>query len=208
VRHPLAGNARGVRVEQAVFQVLAGVPVFLGPVADDVAVPVHVFAPDFGHQFGAAPAAGLVHVPGHFHHRNVAELAVLDELVGGVVVGGAAALRTHLHDLAGFFHGLEGDAGVFHGFGKGLFHVHVLAHPHGVGQVQGVLEVGRADDDGVRILLFVEFVVVAGFEELLGQPAFFLQVGFGLVAAAAPDVGHGHDFEVHPLGVVHEAGQQ
>jgi len=49
-----------------------------------------------------------------------------------------------------------------------------------------VLEIGGADDDGLDVLVVVEFVVVAGQGHLLAGK--FGDVGGAFVAAAAPDV--------------------
>ena len=42
---------------------------------EQIALPVRVLFLQQRHNVGPAPAAGLVHVPGHLHHHDVAELA-------------------------------------------------------------------------------------------------------------------------------------
>ena len=151
-----------------------------------ITFPVGVFLLEKRNDVGTAPAARLVHVPGHFDHHDVAELAGLNVLGGFLIAGRGAALGADLNDFAGLFDGGEKLAGVGHGVRDGLFDVGIAAGVHGFSAVQGVLEVGGGDDDGVDILARIQLVVVADgvgtvSAELLDKVGAF-------VAAAAPDV--------------------
>ena len=92
-------DAGGVGPEETVFQVLPGIPGFERPV-HQVALPVGVCLFDGRSKLRQAPAAGLVDVPGHFHHDDIAEITRFDVLIGGVVIFAAASLRTYLNDDA------------------------------------------------------------------------------------------------------------
>src|SRR5665213_658087 len=199
MHEPLVGNAGGVRPEQAKLEVLASVERYLGTV-HQIALPVGVFFLQQRDDIGAAPAAGLVDVPGHLDHDDVAKLAGLDVLRRALVAGRAAALRSYLDDLSGLVDGGAEEAGVVHGVGGRLFYVGIAAGVDGLGAVARVLEVGRRDEHGVDILAGVELVVVADGRD--GVAADFLNVGGALFAAAVPDVGDGDELEVHVFGVL------
>src|SRR5207244_3264020 len=74
VDHPLVGNSRGVRPEQAELEMFASVEAFARTI-DQEALPVGVRFAELRHQLGTAPAPWLVHVPRHFDGNNVAKLA-------------------------------------------------------------------------------------------------------------------------------------
>jgi hypothetical protein len=111
-----------------------------------------------------------------------------------VVVGAAAALRANLHNLLRGLDGFQGCAVVFHGFGEGLFAVHVAACFHGLNGVQRVLEVGGAHKNGVHDLLVVHLFVVAVGHHVV--PHLLFPSGGALFPSSLPDVGHAHQVEV------------
>jgi hypothetical protein len=78
-----------------------------------------------------------------------------------MIAGRGAALGSDLDDLAGLVDGGAELAGVFHGVRGGLLDVGVAAGVDGFNAVQGVLEVGGGDEDGIDIFAGVELVVVA-----------------------------------------------
>src|SRR5665213_1588295 len=199
MHEPLVGNARGIGPEQAELEVLASVEWDLGTV-HQVPLPVGVFFLQQWDDVGAAPASGLVDVPCHFHHDDVAELAGLDVLRRALIAGRAAALRSYLDDLAGLVNSRAEEAGVVHGVGRGLFDVGVAAGVDGFCAVARVLEVGGGDEDGVDVLAGVELVVVAHGGD--GVATDFLDVGCAFFAAAVPDVGDSDELEVHVFGVL------
>ncbi len=97
-------------------------------------------------------------------------------------------------------------AGVVHGVRGGLFDVGIAAGFDGFDPVQGVLEVGGGDEDGVDILAGVELVVVADGIDF--EAADFLDVASTLFAAAVPDVGDGDELEVHLFRMLAESGDE
>src|SRR3989441_12483851 len=105
VHHPLVRDAGRIRPEQAILEVLARIPRLVGEIREK-ALPVGVLLLDRGDELRAAPASRLVHVPSHLGHDDVAELARPDELVGDLVVLGAAALRADLHDAVRLLDGV------------------------------------------------------------------------------------------------------
>ena len=160
VDEPLVGNAGGVGPEEAELEVLARVEGLVGTV-EQIALPVGVLFLEQRDDVGAAPAAGLVDVPCHLDHDDVAELAGLDVFGGLLIAGRGAALRADLDDLAGLVDGGAEVAGVVHGVGGGLFDVGVAAGVDGFDAVPRVLEVGGGDEDRVDVFAGVELVVVA-----------------------------------------------
>src|ERR1035437_1292805 len=204
VGEPLIGNARGVRPEQAELKVLARIEWLVGAVEQE-ALPVGVLFFQKRHNIGATPAAGLIDVPCHLDHDDVAELAGLDVLGGFHIGGRGAALGSDLDNFAGLFDGGEEVAGVFHGVRGGLFDVGVAAGVDRFDAVLRVLEIGRGDDDGIHVFAGVEFVVVADLID--GITAELLDKGSAFFTAAVPDVGDGHDLEVHILGMLLKGGK-
>src|SRR5256885_16490773 len=97
MHHPLIGYARRVRPEQAVLEVLARIPGFIREIREK-ALPVGILLLDGRDELGPAPPPGLVHVPGHLGHDDIAELSRSDEVIGDLVVLVTAPLRAYLHD--------------------------------------------------------------------------------------------------------------
>ena len=157
-----------------------------------------------GHDVGTAPAAGLVDVPAHLDHDDVAELAGLDVLCGLDVGGGGAALGADGDDLFGAFDGGEEVARVGHGVRGGLFYVCVAAGLDGLDAVAGVLEVGGGDEDGVDVVAGVEGLVVGDHVDLASGG--LLDRGDGPFARELPDVGDSDQLEVQVLLVGGEGG--
>src|SRR6185437_12827574 len=156
------------------------------------------------HVLGATPAAGLVDVPCHLHHDDVAELAGLDVLGGLDVRRRRPALRAHGDHLLRAFDGLEEGAGIVHAVRGRLFHVGVAAGLHRFNAVPRVLEVGSGNEDGVNVLARVERIVVDhGIDLVAGELG---EVFGALLALQLPDVGDGDQLEVQVLGVGHEGG--
>src|SRR5439155_11418280 len=91
VHHPLVRDARRVRPEEAILEVLARIP-RLGGQVDEEPLPVRVLLLERGDELRAPPAARLVDVPRHLGHDDVAELPRPEVLAGHLVVGRAAAL--------------------------------------------------------------------------------------------------------------------
>jgi hypothetical protein len=151
VDQPLVGNAGGVGPEEAELKVLAGIEGLVGAV-EQIALPVGVLLLEEGHNVGTTPAPGLVDVPAHLDHDDVAELAGLDVFGGLLIAGRGAALGADLHDFAGLVDGGAEGAGIGHGVGGGLFHVGIAAGVDGFYAVLGVLEVSGGDEDGIDIL--------------------------------------------------------
>ena len=200
---PLVGDAGGVGPEEAELKILARVELVLDD-SEAVAVPVGVFLLERGHDGWTAPAAGLVDVPAHLDHDDVAELAGLDVLASLDVGGRGAALGADGDDLLGAFDGLEEGARVGHGVRGGLFDVGVAAGLDRLDAVAGVLEVGGGDEDGVDVVAGVEGLVVDdGVDGIAGE---LLDVGRAIFAAHLPDVGDGDDLEVEFLGGGQEGG--
>ncbi len=201
VDQPLVGDAGGVRPEQAELKVLARVEL----VRDDahaVALPVGVFLLEQRNDVRAAPAAGLVDVPTHLDHDDVAELAGLDEVARGLVAGGGAPLGADGDDLVGAFDRLEEVPRVVHAVRGGLLHVGVAAGLDGLHPVARMLEVGGGDEDGVDVVARVQLVVVAHHIDLASGELF--DRSRCLFPSQAPDVRDGYQLEIHGLLVGHK----
>src|SRR5438132_7479083 len=97
MHHPLIGYARRVRPEQAVLEILARIPGFIREIREK-ALPVGILLLDGRDELRPAPPPGLVHVPGHLGHYDVAELSRSDEGICDLVVLGTAPLRVDLAD--------------------------------------------------------------------------------------------------------------
>ena len=146
---------------------------------------------------------------------ELAEPAALEERLGGVVGGAAAALGADLEDrargearVALRVHRVEQHVGGIHVLGHRLLAVGVLAGVDGVRRMLGVLEVGRGDDHGVDVLrLLVKLHVAAVGGHLVAERLF--KAGNGILhEALLPEVGDGDHVEVERLHVRLEAGQQ
>src|SRR5271170_8162828 len=98
VHKPLIGNPRGVRPEEAELKILASVERLVGTV-HQLALPVRVFFLQKWHDIRTPPPAGLIHVPAHLDHYDVAELSGLDIFGCLLISRCAATLRTNLYDL-------------------------------------------------------------------------------------------------------------
>jgi hypothetical protein len=151
VDEPLVGNAGGIRPEEAELKVFAGVKGLVWAV-EEIALPVGILLFEEGNDVGTAPAAGLIYVPGHFDHDNVAESAGLDIFGGLLVAGRGAALGSHLDDLAGIFDSGAEEARVGHGVRGGLLDISVAASIHGFSAVLGMLEIGSGDENGIDVV--------------------------------------------------------
>src|ERR1017187_3018639 len=113
VNQSLIGDAGGVGPEEAKLQVLARVE-FVRDDAHAVALPVGIFCLEQRDDVGAAPAAGLVDVPTHLDHDDVAELTGVNEVAGGLVAGGGAPLGADSDDLVRAFERLGEGPRVVH----------------------------------------------------------------------------------------------
>ncbi len=104
-----------------------------------------------------------------------------------------------------FFTAAQNAARIGHGVRGWLFHVGVAACFHGLGAVISVLEIGGGNDDGVYVLARIQFVVIAHRIGTIARE--LLNEIDALFAAHLPDIGNGHDLEVHVLGILLEGGQ-
>jgi hypothetical protein len=205
VDEPLVGNAGGVRPEEAELKVLARIEGLVGAV-EQKALPVGVLLFEEGHDIGATPAAGLVNVPCHLDHDDVAELAGLDVLGGLLIAGRGAALGSDLHDFSGLFDGGEEFASVVHGVRSGLFDVSVATGVDRLDAMLRVLEVGSGNENSINVLAGIELVVVA--DRVDGVVTELLNIGNAFFAAAAPEIGDGDELEVQFFGVPQKSGNQ
>ena len=205
VAHPLAGRAGAERPEEAELEVLArieGIGVRIAVKKPEI--PVDVLLLERGDQrVRTTPALGLVHVPAEIHVGDIAELAGVDELLGGHVLLAGAALGADLQDRArgeaGVALGVNGvleEVGGIHVLGEGLLAVGVLAGHYCVLRVLRMLEVRRGDDDGVHVLgVLVEGDVALVGGDLVAE--LLLDAGDGVLdEALLPEVGHGDHVEV------------
>ena len=78
---------------------------------------------------------------------------------------------------------------------------------NGFDAVEGVLEVGGCDNDGLNIFVVVELVIVADAGNGAAT-ALLLNKGGTFVTATVPDIGDGHELEVELLGVILEGGHE
>ena len=217
VAHPLTRDAGRERPEEAELEVLARIElVFVRITVEKPHVPVDVLLLERGDElFAAAPAARLVHVPAEIDERDVAELAAVDVLLGGVVGGARAALRADLD------HRARGEAGValrvhrvlehvggVHVLGHRLLAVGVLARVDGVRRVLRMLEVGRGDDHGIDVLaMLVEIHVARVRLDRVAELLLELRLRV-LVETLLPEVCHGDHVKVEVFLRRHECGEQ
>src|SRR5262249_53643166 len=80
MNHPLIRNSGRVRPEQSELEVLSRVEWLVWPV-DQEPLPVCVLFFQLRHQLRTPPTPGLIYIPGHIGHNDVAELARLYEIV-------------------------------------------------------------------------------------------------------------------------------
>src|SRR4030095_11258970 len=161
---------------------------------DQVSLPVRVRFAELRDELGAAPAAWLIHVPRHFDRDDIVELPRLDEFVGPLIGGRAAALRSYGEDTVAVFYSVADRLRVLHGVSEWFFDVGVAAGTDGFDAVESMLEVSRADDDGLDIFVFVEFVVVTREGYLFARESGDVSGAF--VAATTPDVRECDKFEI------------
>src|SRR3984885_9724807 len=88
---PLIGNSGRIGPKETELQIFAGIEGLVRAV-EEVALPVCVLLLQQGHDSGAAPAAWLIDVPGHFDGDDVTEFSRLDIFIGFLIAGRAAAL--------------------------------------------------------------------------------------------------------------------
>jgi hypothetical protein len=72
--------------------------------------------------------------------------------------------------------------------------------------VEGVLEIGGGDDDGLDVFVFIKLFIVTGERDLLAGE--FVDVGGTFIAAATPDVGEGDEFEIESGRGFEERGNE
>src|SRR5215510_8879917 len=133
VRHPLAGNARRVRPEQTKLEVLARIPLSLSALLATVeqeTIPIRVLFANFLNQLRASPASGLIDVPGHLNHHDLAKLGGLNKLVRANVVTPTTSLTTDLHNLLRLFNRFEDCVRIFHRVGHRLLDVRITTGPY------------------------------------------------------------------------------
>src|SRR5882757_7267733 len=157
VDQPLIGYTRGVGPEEAELEILASVEGLVGPV-EQVALPVRILFLQERHNTRAPPTAWLIDVPGHFDSNDVTEFARLKVLVSLLIAGRAAALGTDSYDLSRLLHRGAKCSRLLHGVSGGLLHIGVAACLHRFYAVQGMLKIGRGDDNGIDVLAGIELV--------------------------------------------------
>src|SRR5690606_16717954 len=183
--HPLAGNARGVGPKQPVLQIFPWIPSFVGAVHEQT-FPFGIVLPDLFRQLRQYPPARLVDVPIHFYHYNVAEFTRADIVIGCMVIGCTSPLGSYLDDFSRSFYRFPCSAVIFHGFGKGFFHIHIPACFHGFLTHKGMLEICCADNNRIDVLSVIEFLVVPGISNVMAGLSF--KIGYRFIPTSLPDI--------------------
>ena len=173
---------------------------------DQESLPVGILLAQLRDQLWTSPAAGLIHVPGHLRHHDLAELAGLDEVVRAPVFLGASTLCADLHDPPGLLDRRADGLGVGHGICERLLDVGVAAGGHRLDAMHRMLKVGGRNDHRIDVVTLVQLIVVSAEGGLPTRQ--FLDKRGPLFAAAAPDVGNGDDLEIQFGRVSHERWDQ
>src|SRR5690606_6796632 len=157
-------------------------------------------------QTGTTPATRLVYVPCHFHGDDITKSTGADIFIGCMVVCATAPLGTNLYDFSGSFHSFSRSAVIFHCLRKGLLHIHVSARFNGFLTMQGMLEIRRADNNGIHILPVIELIVIPNSFDLLARS--LLYKGHSLVPSLVPEIGYSGKFKIEFLGMAMHGGNQ
>src|SRR5882724_4845839 len=148
-------------------------------------------------------AAGVVAAERAFDEIEIADDAGGEELLGFGAEDGADALRTDLHDAAGFFRGGDHGDAVGGRMGHRLFAIDVFAGVDGIHDDLFVPMIGNGGDDAVDLLVVEEFLIFARGVDL-GAGNFFDDF-FGERVAAIVEVGGSDAFDA---GELNGAGEQ
>ncbi len=120
------------------------------------------------------------------------------DVLGGLLIGGSgSALRADLNNFSALLYRRQKHAGIGHGMCGGLLHVGIAAGIHRFSTVVRVLKIGSCDNDCIDVLAGIELVVVSHLVNRIGGAAHLLDEGRTFFATFVPDVGNGHDLEVH-----------
>src|ERR1051326_3592486 len=99
-------------------------------------------------------------IPERAHVMDVPNLPLFYHLLGFLVQRGAAVLRAHLYDFAGFLPLVDDVEALFDGVSQRFFNVHVLAGTQGGDGHVMMQMLGRHDEDGIDGLVGQQFAVV------------------------------------------------
>src|SRR6266700_5352640 len=200
----VAGNAGAIFLPAApareIFRRRDRVPGSLGGAALP-SVPVEIFRREIGRRRIFPSAVGIVAAKGAFHQSESAEDAGGEKLFGFRANDGADALRTDLHDAAGFLRGGNHGYAVGSGVRHGLLAVDVFAGAHGVNDNLAVPMIGDGGDEAVNFFVSEKlFVNARGGDFIAGD---FL----GENVAAVVEVAGGDAFDAWELdGFFEQAG--
>src|SRR4030095_8549725 len=107
-------------------EIFPGIERLGGPV-DQVSLPISVLFAQSGDHLWTPPAAGLIDVPGHLGHHDVADLTRLEKFVRAHVARRGPSLRADLNDLLRCAYELQRRARIAHDISEGLFDIDVFA---------------------------------------------------------------------------------
>jgi hypothetical protein len=89
---------------------------------------------------------------------------------------------------------------------KGFFDIDIAAGLNGLDGVDGMLEIGRADDDGIRPGGFIHLFVVPVGGDL--PSGFLLEESGRLLTPRPPDIGYGRDLKAQPRRQFEKSGDE
>src|SRR5947208_11477273 len=200
----IAGEARAVFLPAAPAREILGrhvwIPGALGGVALQ-AVPLEIAEGKIGRRRIYPRAGGIVAAERTFNESERADDAVGEKLFGFRTDHGADALRTNLHDAAGFLCGGDHGDPVGGGMGHGFFAVNIFSGADGVDHDLLVPMVRDSGDEAINFLVVEEILVAARSRNLLADNFLRERV------AAVVEVASGDAFDAGELdGVAKQAG--
>src|SRR5438876_160767 len=162
-------------------------------------VPIEIAGSQVRRRWILPRAGGIVATVGTLDESERADDTVRKQLFCFGADDRADALRSNLHDAAGFFRrGHHGHA-VGSGMRHGLFAVDVLSGVHRIDDNIFVPVIGNGGDDAVDLLVVEKFLIAARGDDFVAGDFFRKRV------AAVPEIGGGDAFDA---GELHGIRQQ
>ena len=201
----IAGDAGAVFLPAApareIFRRHVGIPGFLRRGALP-GVPIEICGREIGWRRILPRAVGIVAAVGAFDEREFADRSLGDQFFGLGADHRADALRSDLHDFAGFFERCHHFDAVLRGVRHRLFAVDRFSGADGIDDDLFVPVIGNRGEDAVDVLV-VEEIFVAARDHQVGLAGDFA----GQQVAAVVQIGRGDAFDAGQReGIGEDAG--